>query len=148
MRDPEMRHKDSITTGGCLCGAVRYEVRGPLRDVVNCHCTLCQRLHGGFGPHSKAPKAKITVTKDEGLAWYKSSEVARRGFCRVCGSSLFWDPVEQDATGILAGSLDGPTGLKSMGHIFVGEKADFTEITDELPQFEGSSEGKLEGDYR
>jgi len=117
-----MTDEPSLTTGGCLCGAVRYEVSGPLRDVVNCHCSMCQRLHGNFGPHSKARKVNIAITKADGLAWYKTSEVAQRGFCRECGSSLFWEPFELDATGIIAGSLDGPTGLKTMGHIFVGEK--------------------------
>jgi len=135
-------------TGGCLCGAVRYEVDGPLRDVVNCHCSMCQRLHGGFGPHAKARKADITITGDTGLAWYRTSGVARRGFCRLCGSSLFREPFDQDATGILAGTLDGPPGLKTIGHIFVGEKCDFYEIADGLPQFGGSSGGELAGDYR
>ena len=135
-------------TGGCLCGAVRYEVRGPLRDVINCHCSMCQRLHGGFGPHSKAAKVNITITNDAGLAWYKTSAVARRGFCRECGSGLFWEPFDQDATGIIAGSLDVPTGLKTIGHIFVGEKSDFYQITDAEPQFQGSSAGKLAGDYK
>lgn len=143
-----MTDSRKITTGGCLCGAVRYEVKGALRDVINCHCTMCRRIHGGFGPHSKALKADITVTDATGLAWYRTSEVARRGFCRLCGSSLFWEPFDQDATGIVAGSLDGPTGLKTIGHIFVGEKCDFYEINDGLPRFEGSSSGELAGDYR
>ena len=137
-----------VTTGGCLCGAVRYEVKGPLRDVVNCHCSMCQRLHGNFGPHSKARKVNIRITRDRGLAWYKTSNVARRGFCRVCGSSLFWEPFDLDATGIIAGSLDGPTGLKTIGHIFVGEKCDFYEITDNLPQYQSSSDGALVDDYK
>ena len=137
-----------VTTGGCLCGAVRYEVKGPLRDVVNCHCSLCQRQHGNFGPHSKALKANIVITKNAGLAWYKASEVAQRGFCRLCGSGLFWEPFAMDATGIIAGTLDGPTGLKTIGHIFVGEKCDFFEITDDLPQFDGSSAGELVDDYK
>jgi len=143
-----MTNETSISKGGCLCGAVRYEVRGPLRDVVNCHCSMCQRLHGDFGPHSKARKENITVTKSDGLAWYKSSDIARRGFCQECGSSLFWDPFEQDGTGIVAGTLDAPTGLKTIGHIFVGEKPDFYEITDDLPTFEGSSHGELDDDYK
>ncbi len=137
-----------ITTGGCLCGAVRYAVRGPLRNVVNCHCSMCQKLHGVYGAHSKARKVNITITTDEGLAWYKTSDVARRGFCRKCGSSLFWEPFELDATGIIAGSLDGPTGLKTMGHIYVGEKADFYAIKDELRQFDESSDGELVNDYK
>ncbi len=143
-----MTNENRITTGGCLCGAVRYAVKGPLRDVVNCHCDMCQRLHGSFGPHSKALKVNITITNDDGLAWYKTSDIAQRGFCRKCGSSLFWEPFELDATGIIAGSLDKPTGLKTIGHIFVSEKSDFYEITDRLPQFEGSSNGKLADDYK
>lgn len=143
-----MEQMDKITTGGCLCGDVRYEVKGPLRDVVNCHCSMCQKLHGTFGAHSKARKENIRITKDTGLGWYKTSEVARRGFCKHCGSSLFWDPFDLDATGIIAGSLDGPTGLKTMGHIFVSEKSDFYDITDDNPQFQESSNGKLVNDYR
>ena len=136
----------SVTTGGCLCGAVRFRVTGPLRDVVNCHCSMCQKLHGVFGAHSKARKNDIEIVEDRGLKWYRTSGIAQRGFCRECGSSLFWQPDEQDATGILAGSLDQPTGLNTMGHIFVGEKADFYEISDPFPQFEESSDGALKDD--
>ncbi len=141
-----MTGEDNRHTGGCLCGAVRYAVRGKLRDVVNCHCTMCQRLHGAFGAHSKARKADIDIVEDGGLAWYATSERARRGFCHVCGSNLFWEPTGQDATGIVAGSLDPPTGLKTLGHIFTAEKADFTDIADDLPQFDASSAGTFEGD--
>ncbi len=137
---------DRTLDGGCLCGAVRYEVQGPLRDVVNCHCTMCQRLHGAFGAHSKAAKADIEIVEDGGLAWYATSQRARRGFCRACGSNLFWEPVDQDATGIVAGTLDQPTGLKTLGHIFTAEKADFYDIADESPRFDGSSDGAFEGD--
>ena len=143
-----MSKQDAVSTGGCLCGAVRYEVRGLLRDVVNCHCSMCQRLHGNFGPHSKAAKSDFAVTKSEGLEWYRTSPVARRGFCRICGSQLFWNPDEFDATGIIAGSLDPPTGLKTIGHIFVDEKSDFYEINDDLPKYAGSSDGKLPGDFK
>lgn len=143
-----MSDMDQITTGGCLCGAVRYEIKGPLRDVVNCHCSMCQKLHGVYGAHSKARKENIKLTKTDGLGWYKTSDIARRGFCKECGSSLFWEPFNLDATGIIAGSLDQPTHLKTMGHIFVGEKSDFYEITDKFPQFEKSSNGALVNDYK
>lgn len=133
--------------GGCLCGAVRYEVRGPLRDVVNCHCSMCQRQFGNFGAHSKAKKADISIVSDGGLKWFATSKRARRGFCGECGSTLFWEPHEQDATGILAGTLDQPTGLKTIAHIFVGEKSDFYTVSDDVPQFEGSSDGAIPGDY-
>lgn len=143
-----MTGENTVSEGGCLCGAVRFSVKGPLRGVVNCHCSMCQRLHGNFGPHSKARKVNITITRSDGLAWYKTSDVARRGFCRQCGSGLFWEPFDLDATGIIAGCLDTPTRLKTIGHIFVGEKSDYYEITDELPQFEGSSNGELVDDYK
>ena len=142
-----MTDDNRITEGGCLCGAVRYEVKGRLRDVVNCHCSMCQRLHGNFGPHSKARKVNIAMTRSDGLAWYKTSDKARRGFCRECGSGMFWEPFDLDATGIIAGTLDNSTDLKTIGHIFVGEKLDFYEINDDLPQFDGSSRGKLVDDY-
>ena len=136
----------NLTTGGCLCGAVRFQVAGVLRDVVNCHCSMCQKLHGSFGAHSKARKSDITLIEDRGLKWHRTSKIAQRGFCKECGSSLFWRPDEQDATGILAGSLDQPTGLNTLGHIFISEKADFYDITDSLPQFGKSSDGALKDD--
>ena len=135
-----------VATGGCFCGGVRYEVRGPLRGVVNCHCNQCRKLNGNFGPHSKAARTDIEITTDRSLGWYEISDTVRRGFCRECGSGLFWDHLEQDGVGIIAGSLDSPTGLKTIGHIFVASKSDYYEITDGMPQFEGSSDGNLEGD--
>jgi hypothetical protein len=141
-----MAGEQTIHSGGCLCDAVRYEVRRKLRNVVNCHCTMCQRLHGVFGAHSKAKKSDIVIVRDDGLEWYASSEHAHRGFCRRCGASLFWRPVDQDATGILAGSLDAPSGLKTLGHIFTAEKAGFYGIDDGLPAFNASSDGGFEED--
>lgn len=134
--------------GGCLCGAVRYEITGSLRGVVNCHCEMCRRLHGIFGPHTKAKKSDIRITEDHGLTWYETSSVARRGFCNMCGSNLFWEPYAQQATGIVAGTLDMPTDLKTIGHIFTAEKGDYYEIDDGLPQFAGSSDGRLPGDFK
>jgi hypothetical protein len=60
---------------------------------------------------------------------------------------VFGAPYRQDATGIIAGTLNSPTGLKTIGHIFVAEKSDFYEITDDHPQYQASSNGKLAGDY-
>ena len=141
-----MGETQKIRSGGCLCGAVRYKVSGPLRDVVFCHCTMCQKLHGAAGAHTKAQKSDVAFTDESGLAWYASSDRARRGFCRICGSSLFWDLVNQPGIGILAGTLDPPAGLRTIGHIFVAEKCEFFDISDDAQQFHGSSSGTLEGD--
>jgi hypothetical protein len=143
-----MTDENKISTGGCLCGKVRYEVIGPLRDVVNCHCEMCQKVYGSFGAHTKARKVNISVSGADSIGRYRTSDVAERVFCKNCGTSLFWEPFELDATGIAAGTLNGATGLKTMGHIFVREKADFYDISDEHPQFEGSSNGELVNDYR
>lgn len=139
--------ESKMVKGGCYCGAVQYQVTGHLRDVVNCHCNECTQLNGNFGSHSKALTDGIEILKDEGLTWYQISEIASRGFCRICGSSLFWKASGQNATGIVVGSLENRNKLNTIGHIFVEEKSEFYEITDDLPQFQRSSDGKLAGDY-
>lgn len=146
MVDPSTKHPGVQASGGCFCGAVRYDVAGPLRGVVHCHCSQCAKLNGNFGSHSKALRAHLQIIRDEGLAWYQISPDARRGFCGKCGSALFWDQTGQNAVGIIAGSIDPPTGLTTIGHIFVDSKPDFYEIADDAPKFSGSSDGKLEGD--
>lgn len=124
--------------GGCLCGAVRYIVQGPLRPVVNCHCGQCLRFHGHHGAYSGAPWAQVTITGEDSLRWYRSSEMARRGFCAVCGSSLFWERLGRGFLSIAAGSLDRPTGLRTVRHIFTAERADYYEISDGLEQLPGT----------
>lgn len=118
--------------GGCLCGAVRYEVRGALRPVVACHCGQCLRSHGHYAAYTAAAEADVTVIEDGDLAWYHASGAARRGFCRLCGSRLFWDPKDMDYLAIAAGTIDRPSGLKLARHIFTGDKADYYEIADGL----------------
>ena len=116
--------------GGCLCGAVRYEIDGPLRDVVTCHCGQCLKTHGNYAAYSATDKKNLRLIEDRGLAWYDSSDKAKRGFCRECGASLFWKPTFADYVAVSAGSMDGPTGLKVARHIFTREKPDWYEITD------------------
>ena len=124
--------------GGCLCGAVRYVVRGPKRDVVNCHCSQCRRTHGHFGAYTSVARSQLTLTCDRGLKWYRSSSRARRGFCGECGASLFWDPAGQDYIAIAAGTLDPPTGLRTTRHIYVADAGDYYTIDDGLEKFPGS----------
>jgi len=118
-------------TGGCLCSAVRYVVNGPLRPVVNCHCTQCRKTSGHHVAATSALRSDIDISGE--VTWYRSSETAQRGFCAVCGSNLFWDGGGANLS-ILAGSLEGKTGLCTEGHIFVADKGDYYEITDGLPQ--------------
>ena len=126
------------STGGCLCGAVRYEVHGSLRGVVNCHCGQCRRSHGHHGAYSQAARDDLKLIEDRGLAWYDSSAAARRGFCAACGSSLFWERKSTNHTSIAAGSFDQPSGRTTIGNIFTAERADYYAIDDGLAQWPGS----------
>jgi hypothetical protein len=128
------------TGGGCLCGAVRYRVRGPLRDVVNCHCRRCRRTHGHIAAYTDAATKVLLLLEDRGLAWYVA-DGRERGFCRECGASVFWRRAGGDRTSIAAGTLDEPTGLRTAAHIYVGSKSDYYEIADALPQHEASGSG-------
>ena len=121
-------------TGGCLCGAVRYEVTGALRDVIECHCAMCRKTHGHVGAYTAAPKGALTITEARGLKWYRSSEYARRGFCAECGGSLFFDPVRKDTMSIAAGTLDPPTGLATVVQIHVASAGDYYRIDERVPQ--------------
>ena len=121
-------------TGGCLCGAVRYEVRGPLRPVVDCHCTMCRRTSGHFAAFTATRPDALVLIESEELRWYRSSKSARRGFCGICGSSLFWEPASGDGVSIAAGTLNSPTGLETVVQVFVEDASDYYEIGDGLPQ--------------
>ncbi len=126
---------ESGGSGGCLCGGVRYRVDGALSDVGACHCSQCRRTTGHFFAATTCAKAALSFGSDATLAWYESSPGIRRGFCSRCGASLFWDDSARDEIDILAGTLDAPTGLVLVDHIFVADKGDYYEIADGLPQY-------------
>lgn len=123
--------------GGCLCGGVRYRVRGALRDAIACHCTQCRRTSGHHAAMTSAPLEALSFDNAQTLTWYRSSPAAERGFCRVCGSNLFWKPEGEARMAITAGTLDTPTGLGVQEHIFVRDKGDYYSIDDGKPQRQG-----------
>ena len=129
-------------TGGCLCGAVRYRVAGPMRPVIACHCRQCRRQSGHYYAASGAAPGDVEIEGAVEITWYEASAHAARGFCSHCGSALFWHWHGRDHLSILAGSLDEPSGLRLIGHIFVGEKGDYYEIADGLPQRERGTDGE------
>jgi len=121
-------------TGSCLCGAVSFEVSGDLSPPDACHCSQCRRQSGHFWASTDVSRSALTIHGAESLAWYRSSEKVRRGFCAVCGSSLFWDPLGHDRIGVAMGAFDKPTGTRLGMHIFVADKGDYYDIADALPQ--------------
>lgn len=120
--------------GGCLCGAVRYRLEGPLRPIVACHCGQCRKTHGHVAAYTALPAEKLTLLQDEGLRWYGSSDQAERGFCGRCGASLFWRRVNGPLVSVAAGTLDDTSGLELARHIFVGDKAGYYRLEDDLPK--------------
>jgi hypothetical protein len=121
--------------GSCLCGAVTFEVAGDLPEPDACHCTACRKHSGHYFVSADVAKSAVAITGEHNLSWYRSSEKVRRGFCRECGSSLFWEPLHRDWIGIAMGAFDTPTEVRTHVHVFVAEKGDYYEITDKVPQF-------------
>ena len=117
-----------IHTGGCLCGGVRYRLTGPLRPVIACHCVQCRKTSGHHAAMTSVPNDCFVIEAEETLVWYRSSETARRGFCKRCGGNLFWEPVGEDRVSITAGTLDGATGLAIERHIFTDFAGDYYDL--------------------
>jgi hypothetical protein len=126
--------------GSCLCRRVTYEIVGELTDVLNCHCSMCRKLHAAaFRTRAKVnAKDWRTLTGEQFIKFYESSPGERKGFCSECGSSLFTKfDANPDVLGFPLGTLDTDPGVKAMCHVFVGSKAPWFDITDDLPQHDG-----------
>lgn len=121
-------------TGGCLCGSVRYQVNGPLRDIIACHCEQCRRSSGHFVAATACRRAHFSLTKQASLQWFSAVEGFRRGFCNQCGSSLFFEETGGERVSIAAGTLDAPQGLHIAAHIYVAEAGDYYALDDGVPQ--------------
>lgn len=116
--------------GSCLCGAVTYQVSGPMRSVVACHCTQCRKTSGHYVAATQVPKDSLEIQGPDNLSWYQSSATAKRAFCKTCGSQLFWTELASDDISITAGTLDGPTGLRMDRQICGDTKGDYYALPD------------------
>jgi hypothetical protein len=123
--------------GTCLCGAVSFEVEGELEHAPEaCHCSQCRKQSGHVWAGVNVRRTALTLRGAEKVTWYQSSEKVKRGFCSVCGSSLFWRPTIEgyEWIGIAMGLFDSPTGTRLAKHTFVRDKGDYYDIDDGLPQ--------------
>jgi hypothetical protein len=125
-----------MVKGSCVCGTVRYEVSGPFNHMMSCHCSMCRKHHGSaFATYVAAPAENFRfLAGGEALLVYQSSENGMRVSCKVCGSALPAIRADHKLVMLPAGPLEGDIGVKSQGHIFVGSKAPWYEITGSLPQ--------------
>jgi hypothetical protein len=115
---------------------VRYEVRGALRDVVVCHCERCRRTHGHAAAYTACARGDLRLREAGTLRWYAADE-RERGFCGRCGASLFWRAAGRATISIAAGTLDPPTGLRTIAHIHTRDQGDYYEIADAAERHPG-----------
>ncbi|MBS1163901.1 MAG: aldehyde-activating protein [Burkholderiaceae bacterium] len=126
--------------GGCLCGAVKFEVSGEPKRFLHCHCTRCRKATG-TGHASNMflqPGTLKWVSGEEQVRSYKVPEAQRftNTFCATCGGRLPRQPAGTDMVIVPAGSLDGEPPIKPTGRIFYGSRAAWSCGGDDLPVFE------------
>lgn len=122
-----------LKTGSRLCGQLHFSAPSPLRPVIACHCSQCRKTSGHFVAATSAVRDTVVI-KGEGT-WYCSSPQARRSFCGICGSQMFWDGLGENIA-IFAGSLGGDTGTALADHIFYTDKGNYYQINDGQPHAE------------
>lgn len=126
--------------GGCLCGAVTFEVTPPTKWCAHCHCTMCRRTHGAgvvtwFGAHSTS--FRLVAGSGE-LQWHRSSPGARRGFCGRCGSPLFFEGERWPGEiHIARASVAGPIDREPTAHVFFDLRVDWLNVHDDLRKLGG-----------
>ena len=126
-----------LLQGSCLCRRVTYQIDGPLADVLNCHCSMCRKLHAAaFRTRARvATKDWTTLSGADEIRLYESSPGEHKAFCGHCGSSLFTKFDAHPAVlGFPLGTLDTDPGVKATRHVHVASKAPWFDITDNLPQ--------------
>ena len=130
--------RDGVVGGSCQCGAVAFEYAGAPQFIWNCHCTRCRKAKGA------AHATNIFVEVDD-FRWvkgaddivaYRLPETKRFGhaFCRFCGSSVPRAVSKSTLMNVPAGALDDDPGGQVKGHVYVGSKAPWFELTDDLPR--------------
>jgi len=111
--------------GACPCGAVRFSIDGPVRDVIVCHCEACQEATGGPWAASAVHRADLVVEDAGAIAWERASvseHRASRGRCRTCGTVVFWDAPGRETVSFAAATLAGGPTPAVAAHIWVPEK--------------------------
>jgi hypothetical protein len=123
--------------GTCLCGAVQYAVVDEFAYAANCHCSNCRRTTGSaFKPFAGIARARFTIVKGDDDLMIFGDETGHDAHCRRCGSLLYSLVRDGAFVHVAMGTLiDDPT-IRPTAHIFVGSKAPWHEITDDLPQYQ------------
>jgi hypothetical protein len=124
-----------MLTGGCHCGAVRYEATSHAYDMTNCHCTICRRTTGApFVAWFSVPLSSFRFAKGA-PAHYHSSNKATRGFCARCGAQLTFFVDGANEIDVTTATLDDPNQLPPRDHIQTATKLSWVKLADGLPEF-------------
>jgi hypothetical protein len=128
-----------MISGSCLCDSVRFEIRGQLGPVGYCHCSMCRKANGSaFAANGTLRRKYFSFVRGEDvIREYESSPGKYRAFCSRCGSPIY-SRVDSDpeTLRVRLGTLDGDPGRRPAGHVWVGSKAVWHTISDDLPRFE------------
>ena len=126
--------------GGCLCGALRYRITGPVEGPVHCHCTMCRRWSGAVAvTWVTVPPARFKVVQGE-LASYRSSDHGERLYCPACASQIaFRTSQRPEDIDITLGSLDRPERYPAARHVFVASRLPWLHLDEHLPAHDGTS---------
>jgi hypothetical protein len=125
-------------TGQCYCGAVAYEVADEFVYAMNCHCSNCRRTTGSaFKPFAGIERGKLHIVSGEAARMIYGGEEAHDTHCSRCGSLLYSVVREGKWVHVAMGTLTDDPSIRPRAHIFVGSKAPWHEITDNLPQYQG-----------
>jgi hypothetical protein len=135
---PERKARDGVIAGSCLCGEVAYELRNPQR-MYNCHCWRCRR--GRSAAHASNLFVSLDdftlVSGEDSIAQYKVPEALRFtvAFCTRCGGGAPRVARDRGVAAVPAGTLDSDPGIRPQAHIYVGSKAPWFDILDDIPQY-------------
>ena len=132
-----------MLTGGCLCGALRYEIAGRVSAIWYCHCSKCRKVTGSaFHPGALCRSSAFRWTRGEdAIAEWRSPSGYTTRFCARCGSPLPSALAGGESFVLPVGALDQDPGSRPVRHIFAGSKAPWFEISDGLPRFEEHAPG-------
>ena len=138
--------ENGTRSGGCLCGAVRFEVAVPEGHIHACHCGMCRRWTAGPFMSVNCPGVPDFESADS-LRWHRTSDWAERGFCGTCGSSLFFRLAKQPEmlTVVAVEAFDDAAGLELRQHIYIDDKPDYYEFADQAERLTGAEFRKLIG---
>ena len=128
-----------MITGKCECKRVQFLVDAEITDFSHCHCSQCRRLHGAaFATFASVPRDKFRYLSGENnLKTYASSADNDRVFCSICGSNILVDcKPEPEVLYLAMGVVDGNPDCPPGSHQFMGSKAAWIDIGDDLPQFD------------